>query len=54
MTRSVAGLDEAALEAVKHWRYAPALRLGTPVAASITITINSLPPTPPKPISTDR
>jgi len=39
--RSVgSGLDEKAIEAVKQWRFRPALRDGKPVAVPATIEVN--------------
>jgi protein TonB len=37
--RSVALLDQAAIEAVRQWRYTPTLLNGTPVSVLMTITI---------------
>jgi len=38
--RSIALLDEAALDAVRQWRYTPTLLNGRPVPVIITVTIN--------------
>ena len=38
--RSVAMLDEAALAAVRQWKYAPTLLDGKPVAVIMTVTVN--------------
>ncbi|MGC4084541.1 MAG: energy transducer TonB [Vicinamibacterales bacterium] len=38
--RSVPLLDEAALQAVRQWRYVPARLNGTPTAVLITVTVN--------------
>jgi len=38
--RSVPGLDQAAMDAVGQWRYAPKLLNGSPVPVTITVTIN--------------
>jgi periplasmic protein TonB len=38
-SRRGAGLEEAALDAVRRWRYKPATRDGTPVDARLTITV---------------
>jgi protein TonB len=38
--RSVALLDNAAIEAVRAWRYTPTLLNGVPVPVLLTITIN--------------
>lgn len=38
--RSVPLLDEAAMDAVRQWRFAPALLNGEPVAVVMTVTIN--------------
>jgi len=49
--RSISGLDEAAIEAVKQWEYEPTLLEGTPVPIVMTVTVNfalqSEPPTQP-------
>jgi len=34
------GLDEKAMEAVRQWRFKPALRDGKPVAVPATIEVN--------------
>ncbi len=38
--RSIPLLDEAALEAVKQWRYQPTLMNGAPVPVRLTVTVN--------------
>lgn len=38
--RSVAGLDQAALEAVRQWKYQPTTLNGQPVKTMATVTIN--------------
>jgi TonB family protein len=38
--RSIPGLDEAALDAVKQWRFTPTLLNGVPVAIVMSATIN--------------
>jgi protein TonB len=38
--RSVPLLDEAALDAVRQWRYTPTLLNGTPVPVIMTVTVN--------------
>lgn len=38
-TRQGAGLEQAALAAVRQWRYKPAMRDGVPVDARLTITV---------------
>ena len=38
--RSVPMLDQAALEAVRKWRYSPALENGQPVAIKMTVSVN--------------
>ena len=38
--RSVPLLDDAALDAVRQWRYTPPLLNGTPVAVIVTVTVN--------------
>jgi protein TonB len=38
--RSIPLLDEAALEAVKQWRYQPTLLNGVPQAVRMTVTVN--------------
>jgi protein TonB len=38
--RPVALLQEAALEAVKQWRYTPTLLNGSPVEVLMTVTVN--------------
>lgn len=53
------GLDQAAIEAVRQWRFEPALENGEPVAVKFNITINFkaeeverpalMPPPPPRP-----
>jgi len=53
VTRSVAGLDEAAVECVKRWRFAPARKHGEAVEAVALIVIRFKPAEPPKPIPID-
>jgi TonB family protein len=38
--RSVALLDQAAIDAVKQWQFAPTLLNGAPVAVTMTVTVN--------------
>ena len=38
--RSVPGLDEAAMEAVRQWEYTPTLLDGVPVEVIMTVTVN--------------
>ena len=38
--KSVPMLDEAALEAVRQWRYAPTLLNGVPKPVRMTVTVN--------------
>ena len=38
--RSVPLLDEAALQAVRGWRYEPSLVNGKPVPVKLTVTVN--------------
>ena len=46
--RSIPLLDQAALDAVRQWRYEPTLLNGVPTRAIMTATVNfSLPPSPP-------
>lgn len=33
-------LDEAAVEAVKKWRFVPAIRAGAPVAGSVDVPVS--------------
>lgn len=37
--RSVAKLDQAALDAVKQWEYSPTLLNGKPVPVKMTVTV---------------
>ncbi|MFN7976735.1 MAG: TonB family protein [Vicinamibacterales bacterium] len=39
VVRSVPGLDQAALEAVRQWRYAPPIVNGTPTPVLLTVTV---------------
>ena len=41
--RSIPLLDDAAIEAVRQWRYAPTLLNGAPVEVMVTVTINFSP-----------
>ena len=34
------GLDEKAIEAVRNWRFEPAMKDGKPVAAQINVEVN--------------
>jgi len=46
--RSIPLLDQAALDAVRQWRYEPTLLNGVPTPVIMTATVNfSLPPSPP-------
>lgn len=38
--RSIAQLDQAAIDCVSQWKYKPALKEGVPVAVYVTVTIN--------------
>ena len=38
--RPVPGLDQAAVDAVRQWEYAPALEKGKPVPVIMTVTVN--------------
>ncbi|MFN7965753.1 MAG: energy transducer TonB [Acidobacteriota bacterium] len=38
--RSIELLDQAAVEAVRQWRYKPAMKAGRPVPAYVTVTVN--------------
>jgi protein TonB len=38
--RSVPTLDQAAVDAVREWKYTPARLNGEPVAVLITVTVN--------------
>ena len=40
VVRSVALLDEAALDAVRRWRYTPTLLNGVPVPVVMTVTVS--------------
>jgi len=49
VVRSIPLLDDAALEAVRNWRYVPTLVNGQPVPVRSTVTVNfSLPPSAPR------
>jgi len=41
--RSIPLLDDAAVAAVRQWRYAPTLLNGAPVEVMVTVTINFQP-----------
>ena len=46
--RSIPLLDQAALDAVRQWRYEPTLLNGVPTSVIMTATVNfSLPPSSP-------
>jgi TonB family protein len=48
VVQSIPLLDEAALQAVRNWHYAPTVVNGEPVPVRIIVTVNfSLPPSPP-------
>ena len=48
VVQSIPLLDEAALQAVRNWHYAPTVVNGQPVPVRLTVTVNfSLPPVPP-------
>ncbi len=34
------GLDEKAIEAIRHWRFEPARKDGTPVAVQVNVEVN--------------
>jgi protein TonB len=38
--RSVPGLDQAAVDAVRQWEFTPTLLNGVPVAVIMTVTVN--------------
>jgi TonB family protein len=40
---SVPGLDQAAVDAVRHWRYEPALLHGAPIAVVLTVAVARAP-----------
>ena len=40
VVKSIALLDQAALEAVQQWEYLPTMLNGTPVAVLVTVTVN--------------
>ena len=42
--RSIAQLDQAALDAVKQWKYTPTTLNGNPVPVIMTVTVNFTPP----------
>lgn len=49
VVRSIPLLDDAALEAVRNWRFVPTLVNGEPVQVRSTVTVNfSLPPSAPR------
>jgi len=37
---AAAAMDDAALEAVRRWRFTPTVLDGTPVAVIMTVTVN--------------
>ena len=41
--RSVPALDEAAINAVRHWKYTPTMVNGEPVCAGVTVTVDVKP-----------
>ena len=43
IVRSVTGLDEAAITAVRQWRYTPTWLNGEPVPVIMTVTVNFQP-----------
>jgi protein TonB len=43
IVRSVAGLDDAAIEAVRQWHYTPTWLNGEPVPVIMTVTVNFRP-----------
>jgi len=48
VVQSIPLLDEAALQAVRNWHYAPTVVNGQPVPVRLIVTVNfTLPPTPP-------
>jgi TonB family protein len=50
IVQSIPLLDEAALQAVRNWHFAPSMVNGQPVPVRMNVTVNfSLPPTPPAP-----
>ena len=46
VVRSIPGLDDAAIDAVKQWEYEPAKVAGKPVAVKLTVPITFLMPVP--------
>jgi periplasmic protein TonB len=40
VSKGVPMLDEAAIEAVRQWRYEPTLMNGAPVPVAMTVTVN--------------
>ncbi|MBP8274974.1 MAG: energy transducer TonB, partial [Acidobacteria bacterium] len=42
--KSIAQLDQAALDAVKQWKYTPTTLNGAPVPVIMTVTVNFTPP----------
>ena len=49
IVQSIPLLDEAALQAVRNWHYAPTMVNGQPVPVRMNVTVNfTLPPTPPR------
>lgn len=49
VVQSIPLLDEAALQAVRNWHYAPTVVNGQPVPVRIIVTVNFTLPTPPSP-----
>ena len=49
VVRSIPLLDEAAIQAVRQWQFAPTVVNGQPVPVKMAVTVNFAPP-PPKPL----